>query len=91
VLAVYEQARKYCLARYDEEKRVFMEVTRLPSDVVDIQLKERTDLNCNRIGPQQREAILQAGLALQKAGVIAGDVDVKKALDGLVDDQYVAA
>jgi sulfonate transport system substrate-binding protein len=91
VLAVYEQARKYCLAHYDDEKRVFMEVTRLPSDVVDIQLKERTDLNYNRIGPQQRETILQAGLALQKAGVIAGDVDVKKALDGLVDDQYVAA
>jgi sulfonate transport system substrate-binding protein len=91
VLAVYEQARKYCLAHYDDEKRVFMEVTRLPSDVVDIQLKERTDLNYNRIGPQQRETILQAGLALQKAGVIAADVDVKKALDGLVDDQYVAA
>jgi sulfonate transport system substrate-binding protein len=91
VLAVYEVVRKYCLAHYEEEKRVFMEVTRLPSDVVDIQLKERTDLNYSRIGPQQRETILQAGLALQKAGVIAADVDVKKALDGLVDDQYVAA
>jgi len=68
-----------------------MDVTRLPSDVVDIQLKERTDLNYNRIGQQQRETILQAGLALQKAGVIAADVDVKKALDALVDDQYVAA
>ena len=91
VLAVYEDARKYCLAHYDEEKRVFIEVTKLPSDVVDIQLKERTDLNYNRIGPEQRETILQAGLALQKAGVIAADVDVKKALDGLIDDQYVAA
>jgi sulfonate transport system substrate-binding protein len=91
VLAVYEQARKYCLARYDDEKRVFMAVTKLPSDVVDIQLKERTDLNYNRIGPQQRDTILQAGLALQKAGVIAANVDVKKALDDLVDDQYVAA
>jgi sulfonate transport system substrate-binding protein len=91
VLAVYEQARKYCLSHYDEEKRVFMEVTKLPSDVVDIQLKERTDLNYNRIGPEQRETILQAGLALQKAGVIAADVNVKKALDDLVDDQYVAA
>jgi sulfonate transport system substrate-binding protein len=59
--------------------------------VVDIQLKERTDLNYNRIGLQQRETILQAGLALQKAGVIAADVDVKKALDDLIDDQYVAA
>ena len=30
VLAVYEQARKYCLAHYDDEKRVFMAVTKLP-------------------------------------------------------------
>jgi sulfonate transport system substrate-binding protein len=91
VLAVYETARKYCLANYDDEKRVFMAVTKLPSDVVDIQLKERTDLTFNKIGPQQRDTILQAGLALQKAGVIPANVDVKKALDDLVDDQYVAA
>ena len=44
---------------------VFMAATKLPSDVVDIQLKERTDLTNSRIGPQQRDTILQAGLALQ--------------------------
>src|SRR5271163_872234 len=65
VLAVYEDARKYSLAHYDDEKRVFMTVTRLPAAVVDIQLKERTELTFNRIGPQQRDTILQAGLALQ--------------------------
>ena len=91
VLAVYEQARKYCLANYDDEKRVFQEVTKLPDAVVDIQLKERTALTFNRIGPQQRETIQQAGIALQQAGVIAANVDVKQALDGLVDDRYVAA
>ncbi|MGB6536356.1 MAG: aliphatic sulfonate ABC transporter substrate-binding protein [Xanthobacteraceae bacterium] len=90
VLAVYEVARKYCLANYDEEKRVFMKITRLPSAVVDIQLKERTDLTYNRIGPDQRNTILQAGFALQQAGVIPKNVDVKKVLDALIDDQYVA-
>jgi sulfonate transport system substrate-binding protein len=68
-----------------------MKITKLPSDVVDIQLKERTDLNFNRIGPQQRDTILQAGLALQQAGVIDKSVDVKKALDALIDDRFVAA
>jgi sulfonate transport system substrate-binding protein len=91
VIAVYEEARKYCLAQYDDEKRVFMAVTKLPGDVVDIQLKERTELTFNRIGAQQRDSILQAGLALQQAGVIQPSVDVKKALDDLVDDRYVAA
>src|SRR5271168_4379114 len=40
VLAVYEDARKYSLAHYDDEKRVFMDGTKLPAAVVDIQLKE---------------------------------------------------
>jgi sulfonate transport system substrate-binding protein len=90
VLATYEVARKYCLGHYDDEKRVFMDVTKLPGDVVDIQLKERTELAFNRIGAEQRDSILQAGMALQQAGVIAANVDVKKSLDDLVDDRYVA-
>ena len=90
VLAVYENARKYCLTNYDDEKRVFMEVTKLPGAVVDIQLKERTDLNFNRIGAPQRDTILKAGLALQQAGVIPGNVDVKEALDDLIDDRFVS-
>ncbi len=91
VLAVYETARKYCLAHYDDEKRVFIGVTKLPDAVVDIQLKERTDLTYNRIGPAQRDTILQAGLALQQAGVIPANVDVKKVLDDLIDDRFVTA
>jgi sulfonate transport system substrate-binding protein len=91
VLATYEDARKYCLAHYDDEKRVFMDVTKLPAAVVDIQLKERTELTFNRVGPEQRDSILQAGLALQQAGVIPGSVDVKQALDDLVDDRFVTA
>jgi len=91
VLAVYEQARKYCLANYDGEKRVFQEVTKLPDAVVDIQLKERTELTFNRIGGQQRDTILQAGVTLQQAGLIAANVDVRQALDGLIDDRYVTA
>jgi sulfonate transport system substrate-binding protein len=91
VLAVYENARKYCLANYDDEKRVFIEATKLPGPVVDIQLKERTDLNFNRIGAPQRDTILKAGLALQQAGVIPGNVDVKKSLDDLIDDRFVGA
>ena len=91
VLGVYEDARKYCLSHYDEEKKVFIDVTKLPEAVVDIQLKERTELTFNRIGPEQRDTILQAGLALQQAGVIPANVDVKKTLDDLIDDRFVTA
>jgi sulfonate transport system substrate-binding protein len=89
VLAVYEQARKYSLAHYDELKAAFIAVTKLSDTVVEKQLKERTGLTYNKIGAQQRDSILAAGIALQQAGVIPANVDVKKALDDLVDDQYV--
>jgi sulfonate transport system substrate-binding protein len=91
VLATYEEARKYALGHYDELKKDFIAVTKLPENVVDKQLKERTELTHNKIGAPQRDSILEAGLALQKAGVIAAGVDVKKAVDDLIDDRYVTA
>src|SRR5215813_2069682 len=91
VLAVYEQARKFSLGNNDELKRIFMAATRLPESVVDKQLKERTELTHNRIGAPQRASIMAAGIALQQAGVIKADVDVKKALEDLIDDKYLSA
>lgn len=87
MLAVYEDARKYSLAHYDELKQAFIGVTKLPDAVVDKQLKERTELTHSRIGTPQRDSILAAGLALQQAGVIQPSVDVKAVLDTLIDDQ----
>lgn len=87
VLAAYEDARKYALTHYDELKKTFIAVTKLPEAVVDRQLKERTELTHSRIGAPQRESILAAGLALQQAGVVDAKVDVKAALDSLIDDQ----
>jgi sulfonate transport system substrate-binding protein len=87
VLATYEDARKYSLADYDDLKKTFVGVTKLPDAVADKQLKERTDLSFSRIGAAQRESILAAGVALHQAGVIDAKVDVKAALDALIDDQ----
>jgi sulfonate transport system substrate-binding protein len=85
VIAVYEEARKYSIANYDEEKKAFQTATKLSDAIADIQLKQRTDLNYNKIGPEQRDSILQAGIALQKAGIIKADVNVEKSLDDLID------
>jgi sulfonate transport system substrate-binding protein len=85
VIAVYEEARKYSLANYNEEKKAFQAATKLSDAIADIQLKQRTDLNYNKIDAEQRDSILQAGLALQKAGIIKADVDVEKSLNELID------
>jgi sulfonate transport system substrate-binding protein len=85
VLAVYEEARKYSLANYDDVKRAAIAATKLPDSVIDRQLKERTELTHSRIGAPQRETILAAGLALQQAGVIPVGVNVAAAVDALLD------
>ena len=59
VIAAYEEARKYSLANYDELKKTFIGVTKLAGAVVDKQLKERTELTHNKVGPAQRESILR--------------------------------
>jgi sulfonate transport system substrate-binding protein len=87
VVAVYEDARKYTLANYDDLKRAFIAVTKLPDAVVDRQLKERTEFTYGEIGAPQRDSILAAGLALQQAGVIDTKVDVPAALRSLTDYQ----
>jgi len=89
VISAYEEARKYSLANYADLKKIFIGVTKLDDAVVDKQLKERTELTHNKVGPAQRESILEAGVALQKAGVIGANVDVKKSVDELIDDRYV--
>jgi sulfonate transport system substrate-binding protein len=86
-LMPYQEARKYSLANYDDLKKTFIGVTKLPGEVVDKQLKERTELTHSRIGSPQRDSILAAGLALQQAGVVDAKVDVKATLDSLIDDQ----
>ncbi|GAA0284287.1 aliphatic sulfonate ABC transporter substrate-binding protein [Rhodovulum strictum] len=87
VLNVYEAARQEAVANPDELKRIFAAVTGLPAAVIDRQLDERTDLSQPRIGAAQRDAILQAGLALQAAGVIEVSVDVPATVDVLLDDR----
>jgi len=91
VLAVYEEARKLSLADYDLVKKTFIAATKLPDAVVDKQLKERTELTHSKIGEPQKESILAAGLALQQAGVIAANVDVKATVEALIDDRVPIA
>jgi sulfonate transport system substrate-binding protein len=91
VLAVYEEARKWSLANPAEVKKIFAAFTKLPDAVVERQLATRTELTHSVIGDPQRESIVAAGLALQQAGVIPSDTDVKGNVDKLIDPGYLPA
>lgn len=90
VIAAYEKARAEAIAHPDELKTVLIEATKLPESVIAKQI-ERTDISHSRIGGEQSDTIVSAGLALQKAGVIASDVDVRATADKLIDVSFAPA
>ena len=69
--------------------RQFAGFGKLSPAVVDRQIDTRTELTHSVIGEPQRESILAAGVALQSAGVIPANVDVKAAVDDLIDARYL--
>jgi sulfonate transport system substrate-binding protein len=84
VLATYEKARAEAIKDPAALKAALEEVAKLPEPVIAKQL-ERTDLSYSKIGDEQKATILEAGLALQKAGVLPPEVDIKATVDQLVD------
>ncbi len=90
VLKAYEEARKYALANKDELKKSLISYTKLADPVIERQL-ERTELTHSSIGQPQFDTILAAGQALQQAGVIAPETNVRAAVDSLIDRRFATA
>ena len=88
VLDAYEQARAWSLAHPVEYKALIAEATGLAAPVIARQIDERTDISNSRLGEAQRQSILAAGLALQKAGVVSASADVGAAVSDLIDTQF---
>lgn len=89
VLAAYERAREYALEHPEEVIEVLVNVARLPEEIIARQL-EREDFSHSRIGDEQREFVLEAGRALQDAGVIEASVDVDAVVESLIDSSFVS-
>jgi sulfonate transport system substrate-binding protein len=87
VLAVYEKARLHALANPKQVQAALVAAAKLPDAVIEKQLT-RTDFSHKSIGALQTGAIVAAGVALQEAGVIKADVDVKAAASALVDRRF---
>jgi len=90
VLAIYEEARQWALANPAELQAIMAKETKLPGPIVARQL-ERTDHTNKGITDATDQTVLEAGLALQKAGVIKPDVDVKAATEALIDTRFAAS
>lgn len=90
VLKVYEQGRRWALANPDQLTKLLAEAAKIPENVAAKQLKERTELTHSAIGKPQRESILAAGIALQKAGVVDAKVNIEQVVNDLIDERFNA-
>jgi sulfonate transport system substrate-binding protein len=90
VLKVYEQGRRWALANPDQVTKALAEAAKIPAAVAAKQLQERTELTHSAIGKPQRDSILAAGIALQKAGVIDAKVNIEQVLNSLIDERFNA-
>jgi sulfonate transport system substrate-binding protein len=89
VIGVYENARKAALSNLKPVQDALIAVARLPEPVIARQLT-RTDLSTSVIGKVQADAITAAGLALQEAGVIKTDIDIKAQVAGLIEPKFTS-
>jgi sulfonate transport system substrate-binding protein len=87
VIRAYERGREWAVENPGELAAILAEATGLDRTVAERQL-ERTDFSTPAIGAAQRDTVLTAGLALQSAAVIEGDVDVQAMVDQLFDDNF---
>jgi sulfonate transport system substrate-binding protein len=90
VLATYERARRWSVEHPAELKALMVAAMKLPDTVVARQL-ERNDLTSGMIGQTQAGTIIEAGKALQQAGVLPADVDVTAVTGQMIDSSYARA
>ena len=90
VLATYERARRWSVEHPAELKALMVTAMKLPDAVVARQL-ERNDLSSGAIGAKQADTVIEAGRALQQAGVLPGDVDVTAVTGTLIDPSFARA
>jgi sulfonate transport system substrate-binding protein len=84
VLKVYEAARNAALRSPDVLRAALVKAASIDAAVAARQL-ERTDLRNSAIGNAQQRTIQAAGEVLQKAGIIAANVNVEKTVKDMID------
>jgi len=90
VLTQYEIARKWALAHKPELIAMMGAADKL-SDAINERQLERTDISSGMIGDTQAKTIIEAGKALQAAGVLDASVNVTAVTNAMIDPSYARA
>ena len=90
VLTIYEFARKWAVAHPAELIAMMGAANKLPPEVNARQL-ERTDMSSGLIGDAQGKTIIEAGKALQAAGVLDTALDITAITNAMIDPSFARA
>jgi sulfonate transport system substrate-binding protein len=90
VVAAYEKARLYAIQHPEEVKATLVKLSKLPDPIIARQL-QREDFSHSRIGDAQRVFVVNAGKALQQAGVVDAKVNIDQVASDLIDSSYSPA
>ena len=87
VLRSYEKARLWCLDHPDEARAILQSAAQLTPAVAQ-KVWERTNLKDSRLGPTQRQVILDSANALKANGIIDPNTDTEKIVKELLDPSF---
>jgi sulfonate transport system substrate-binding protein len=90
LLTLYEKGRKWSLEHPKDVEAILAKAAHLSDAVAAVQIEQRTNLKDPILNDGVHTTIREAGLALQKAGVIKADVDVPAQTAALLDNEFVA-
>jgi sulfonate transport system substrate-binding protein len=90
VLTQYEVARKWAVSHKPELIAMMGAADKLSAAINERQL-QRTDMSSGMIGEAQAKTIIEAGQALQAAGVLDASVDVTAVTNAMIDPSYARA
>jgi sulfonate transport system substrate-binding protein len=87
VLRNYEKARLWSLDHPEEARSILQKAAQLTPEVA-AKVWERTNLTNSKIGPDQKQVILDSGKVLKANGIVDPNTDVEKTVAELIDPTF---
>ncbi|PYZ97101.1 ABC transporter substrate-binding protein [Alteribacter lacisalsi] len=87
VIDTYEKARKWVIDNPEETAEIMAREAQMDEEVAALQL-ERNNFENPVPGNEHVDSLTEAGLVLQEAGVMEGNLDIEQVVEDLIDPEY---
>ena len=87
VLRSYEKARLWSLDHPEEARTILQKAAQLTPEVAE-KVWQRTNLTNSKIGPNQKQVILDSANVLKANGIVDSNIDVEKVIGELIDATF---